>query len=340
MIRLLRSCGRHRLLRLQATLAGSNRRGRLALDRAGLLRDDITQHIDDLDCLGVLEINDVVAGIGISLLIEAPNQIVEEFVLARIGDENDLIGAIVGVVGGRAAELLLERAGEDGAQFADEVAGLRMGQLIKFRFHPRGHGAIDLPQQSLDALQIADAVGDQQRIRIHEENRSAEVRIQDLLQHGLHFLRARKFHLEELRCRSATGLKFQGGAFDHFRCFGANIRDVHHLHQEIVERGDPDRIQRQHRLDCTDRLRLRDESVDVEIVGGRLKLLRTQDDFARINFESGQHRIDISVRELEADHFFGAGAGCGCGRIRVLWQGPAGSRCLRTGIENENERKN
>ncbi len=97
-------------------------------------------------------------------------------------------------------------------------------------------------------------------------------------------------------------------------------------------------IQRQHRLDRADGLRLRDELVDVEIVRGRLQLLRTQDDFSCVDFEGGEHRIDICVGQLESDHFLAGGSGRG--GVWILRQSSTGSRRLRTGVMNENERKN
>jgi len=102
-------------------LAGADRLARRFLGGRGLAGDEVLQEGGDVFGGGVLEIDDFIAGVGVGLDVEFGDQLVEERILARVGDEDDLVGAVVGVVSGARAELVLERAAEDGAELVDEV---------------------------------------------------------------------------------------------------------------------------------------------------------------------------------------------------------------------------
>ena len=110
--------------RRRADLTRADGLGIGALGGGGLAGDELSEERGNLHGFGVLEVNDFVAGIGIGLTVELRDEFVEERPLARVGDDHDLVGAVVRRVGGGGAELQLERAGEDGAEFTHEVAGL------------------------------------------------------------------------------------------------------------------------------------------------------------------------------------------------------------------------
>src|SRR5580658_6970566 len=104
----------------------------------------------------MLEVDDFVAGVGIGFGIELRNETVKKRILPSIGDQDDLVGAIVGGVGGGGAELGFQRGG-DRVDFVHEVAGFGVKYRVELRAEVCREGLVDILEQKFDALEIGDA---------------------------------------------------------------------------------------------------------------------------------------------------------------------------------------
>jgi hypothetical protein len=179
-LRGLRRCtGDIRLSRLRTRLAGTYGACILSLNCRRLPGDDLAEDSHDIGRLRVFEIKNFVAGIRVRLLIELVDEFAEEVPLPRIGDDDDLLRAVIGVVRGRGTQLGLQCAPQNRAELVHELARLHISHCEEFRFHSSHERLVDLLEQCFDPLKITDAVGDENRVGIRQRNRAAIEGIQD-----------------------------------------------------------------------------------------------------------------------------------------------------------------
>ena len=143
------------------------------LGRVVLPGDKLAENRGNIFGGRVLEINDFVARVRIGLHVEAGDEVVEERMLARVGDEHDLVGAVVGIEGGGRAELGLEGAGKNHAHLVYHVAGLGEAQLVKLRREAGQQRLVEAGDEGFDALEVGQRVGDKGRVGFFEQDRRA-----------------------------------------------------------------------------------------------------------------------------------------------------------------------
>ena len=98
----------------------------------GLPRDERAEHGGHVGGVGVLQRDDLLPGAGFTRDVELGDQLVEEGVLARVGHQDDLVGAVVGLEDRARAQLGGGGAGEQTLHFGDELAGGRVLHLVEF----------------------------------------------------------------------------------------------------------------------------------------------------------------------------------------------------------------
>ena len=111
--------------------------------------------------VGVFEVDDLVAGIRVGAHIEASDELVEKGMQSVVGDDDDLVGAIVGVERGARAELLSGRTLEDRAHLVREVGGLGVDERVEFWIKRVDVRLVEFFDEDLNPLQGAYAVRDQ-----------------------------------------------------------------------------------------------------------------------------------------------------------------------------------
>lgn len=248
---------------------------------------------------GVFKVDDLVAGVGIGAHIEPGDQLIEEGVLARVGDEDDLVGAVVGMVGGGGAELLLQRAGEHGAQFGDNLTGLGRLQGVELWLQPRQGRLVEPCNQGFNTLKIADRVGEQRGIApVENDGRAAGGGIEQAGNLGHELVDPEKFQLEELAGDAAAGWQPQGGAFDELRGLGFRGRQRRDLQEPGAQGRDGDPVQVEQAFDGLDGFLLGDLFPQIQGKGEVGQILRTQQRPAGPTLEQGEHLVQTITGHL------------------------------------------
>ena len=146
----------------------------------------------------MLQEKDLAAGAGVGTDIETGDEIIEERLFARITDEEQLVGAVVGLVSGGGANLGGEGTAEEGAELVGDIGGLGEFEVVGFDGDPGGGGAVEGRHELLDALEVADRVSDEDGVAFLEEDRLGSERgIEETTDLGNEFCDAEEFQVEE-----------------------------------------------------------------------------------------------------------------------------------------------
>ena len=208
----------------EGDLAGADGLGGGFLGGVGLAGDELGEERGDVFGGGVFEIEDLVAGVGVGFDVELGDELVEERILARVGDEDDLVGAVVGVVGRAGAELVLKRALQDGAELVDEVGGLGGFQRVEFWVETGGGGTIEGFDEALDALEITHGISDERGVGFfQDDDTAADAGGKQALELGHELVDAEKIELEDFRGDLARCGLVRCRAQDHFRGLGLGL---------------------------------------------------------------------------------------------------------------------
>ena len=208
----------------EGDLAGADRLGGGFLGGVGLAGHELREQSGDIFGGGVFEVDDLVAGVGVGFDVEFGDELVEERILAGVGDENDLVGAVVGVVGGAGAELVLECALQNRAELVDEVGGLGGFERVEFWVEAGGRGAIERFDETLDALEITHGIGDERGVGFfQDDDTAADAGGKQALELGHELVDAEKIELEDLGGDLARCGLVRCRAQDHFRCLSLGL---------------------------------------------------------------------------------------------------------------------
>ena len=275
----------------------------------GLAGDELREEGGDIFGGRVLEVEDLVAGVGVGLDVELGDELVEERILARVGDEDDLVGAVVGVVGGAGAELVLERALEDGAELVDEVGGLGGFERVELGVEAGGGRAVEGLDEALDALEVGDGIGDEGGVGFFQnDHATADTRGEKGLQLRHEFVDAEEIELEDLGGNLAGGGLVEGGTGNHLGRLGANLGEGDDLEETIAEGSDADLVEGEERLDRENQLGARNGAVDDERVFRGGQGGGAEDTAPGVEFEGGEDAVDGEAADLEGrDELVGVG---------------------------------
>ena len=262
------------------------------------------------DVLGgsVFQVNDLVARVGVGLDIELGDQLVEEGVLARIGDDDDLVRAVVRAQAGGRADLVAQRRLENGGDLVDQVAGFGEVQGVELRLDAGGDGLVELANELLNALERADRVSDEHGVRFFEQDRSAEVRVEQGRDLVLQFVDAQEGEGKKLGGNAARGGEAQRRAVDHFGRLSARQPDRHHLQKLVAERVDCDAAQIEHGFNREHRFTLRHRRQGDRVTFRRGQGLGPDDAAAGPFLQLEQDGLEGLAAHLDrADHRLGGG---------------------------------
>ena len=171
-----------------------------------LAGDELAEDGGDILGGGVLEVDDLVARVGVGLHVEFGDQLVEERQLPRVADDNELVGAVVGVVSGGAADLILEGPAEKRADLVHDLAGLGEVQRIKFGLQAGEKRLVQLGDETFDPLEVADGIGDKGGVALLEDHGlRAGGRVEQAIDLGHELVDAQKSELKELAGHPAAG---------------------------------------------------------------------------------------------------------------------------------------
>ena len=159
----------------------------------------------------MLEVNDLIAGVRVGLDVELCDQLVEEGVLARIGDEDELVGAVVGREREGVAEGLLGGVLQHLLHTSGQVAGLGEVQGVELGGEISGGGTVEGEQELLDALQVGNRVGDKKRIGVVKQDRAAELDVEQGVELGDEVLGLEVFKFENFGSHTTAGGQAEGG---------------------------------------------------------------------------------------------------------------------------------
>ena len=289
----------------------------------GLSGDELAEEGGDVDGLGVVELEDVGAGVGVGFDVELGDEFVEERVLAGVGDEDGLVGAVVGGEGEGVAEGLLAGTLEHLFHAGDEVAGLGEAEGVELGGEVGGGGAVEGGDELFDALEVGDGVGDEEGVGVVEEDGAAELDVEEGVELGDEVGGLEVAEFEDLGGGAAGRGHAEGGAGDEFGGLGARlVREGNDLQVFVAHLDDADVVHREDGDEGLNGLGLRDGLGDVEGDERGGKALGTKDDAAGPDLKTVDDEIDLGVAKAQVvDHLLGrlgggdGGAG-GFGNLR------------------------
>ena len=144
----------------------------------------------------MFQVDDLGAGVGVGLDVEFGEKFVEKHELPRVGDQDNLVGAVVGGVAGGGAELVGELTLQHRAELGDHVAGLGEMNTVKFRRQVRDEGLIEFLHEQFDSLNRRNRVSEQRGVVFFEEDRLADVLIKQRRDLRKELVDAQKLKLE------------------------------------------------------------------------------------------------------------------------------------------------
>ncbi len=290
----------------------------------------------------MLEENHVAPGVRRSFGVETGYEVVEERLLAHVADQENLVGAVVGLVGGGRADLGGEGTAEEGAEFVGDLGGLGVRDGVGLDRLRGGGRAIEGGDELLDALKVGDRFDDQHGVRLFKDGGGcADRRAENLRNLGNELARAEKIQGKKLGGDPTAGSHAERGTLDKLGRLRANEVERGDLDEALTERTEPDALHVQQRLEGAQGLRFWQRFIQRESDAGFGQGLGAKENLARPALIEVEDLLSGFVAQDDrADLFLGnrqqSGGGEGATRRRgVLGTDLGRGECGERGKEDE-----